>query len=328
VPVFRYALENWPPQVYELEVVLRGPVAPKVQADLYALQAYLDKSPINVQLTRSDHARLRQSFGAAGAPMMVLRFPKSSGLSAVLHEGPLDADVLKKILDSPVRRSIAQRLLKGDSAVWIIADSGDKAKDDASYARLQQCLTVQEKTLELPKLTESPKDKLRTREIELKVAFSILRLAPDDPEEEFLRRLLRHTEVDLADRREPMAFPVFGQGKVLYALIGKGINEETIAQAAQFLIGKCKCEVQDENPGVSLLMTADWEAGLEGRLTAAPKLPPLTGLLRPGSGESKAEQPSREQRSSGFGLLTNMLLMGGVGVIGLIIVSWFLLRKS
>src|SRR5262245_15707935 len=70
-------------------------------------------------------------------------------------------------------------------------------------------------------------------------------------------------EDDLHKRQEPIVFPVFGRGIALHALVGKGITEENIATAAGFLVGECSCEVRRLNPGVDLLMTADWEGGEE-----------------------------------------------------------------
>ena len=51
--------------------------------------------------------------------------------------------------------------------------------------------------------------------------------------------------------------PVFGQGRALYALVGDGIKHETIDRAATFLIGKCSCEVREQNPGFDLLLASE-----------------------------------------------------------------------
>ena len=73
--------------------------------------------------------------------------------------------------------------------------------------------------------------------------------------------MLLASEEDLRGfQNEPMAFPIFGQGRVLYALVGKGIKVETVDRAAQFLIGSCSCQVKEQNPGVDLVMATDWKA--------------------------------------------------------------------
>ena len=48
-----------------------------------------------------------------------------------------------------------------------------------------------------------------------------------------LLQMLLNTEDDLKTMKEPMAIPVFGRGRALYALVGKGINEETIEVSLQ-----------------------------------------------------------------------------------------------
>ncbi len=56
---------------------------------------------------------------------------------------------------------------------------------------------------------------------------------------------------------------MFGRGRLLYALVGEGINADNISEACQFMAGPCSCVVKDYNPGTDLLMTVDWEASLD-----------------------------------------------------------------
>jgi hypothetical protein len=57
---------------------------------------------------------------------------------------------------------------------------------------------------------------------------------------------------------EPIAFPIFGRGRVLYSLAGKGINLNNILSANSFLSGPCACTVKEQNDGYDLLLCADW----------------------------------------------------------------------
>ena len=61
-----------------------------------------------------------------------------------------------------------------------------------------------------------------------------------------------------------MAFPVLGRGRVLYALVGKGISEDTIAMASSFVVGPCSCQVKNLNPGFDLLLSVNWDEQLAG----------------------------------------------------------------
>src|SRR5207253_425100 len=160
----------------------------------------------------------------ARAPCLVLRYPRSANIAREAWSGPLTAAAARNLLDSPLRRELARRLMAGESAVWILVDSGNKALDDAAYALLEKQLQRLEKTLELPKLTPSPRDKLLFADgPKLRIAFSILRVARADADEAALVRMLLSMEDDLWARNEPVVFPVFGRGLALYALVGKGI---------------------------------------------------------------------------------------------------------
>ena len=161
--------------------------------------------------------------------------------------------------------------MAGESAVWILIDSGDKALDDAAYELLTKQLPRLGRTLELPKLTPAPRDKLLFADgPKLRIAFSVLRVARADADEAALVRILLGMEDDLWARSEPVVFPVFGRGLALYALVGKGINENNVAETAAFIIGACSCEAKKQNPGVDILLTEDWEGGLSGRLDRHP----------------------------------------------------------
>jgi hypothetical protein len=97
----------------------------------------------------------------------------------------------------------------------------------------------------------------------------------DDPAEAAFVAMLLASEEDLSGFNEPMAFPIFGQGRALYALVGKGIRVETIDEAAQFLIGSCSCQVKEQNPGIDIAMAVDWKQLVEDQATPGQKLPEL-----------------------------------------------------
>ena len=92
----------------------------------------------------------------------------------------------------------------------------------------------------------------------------------DDPAEAFVLDALLNSEEDLRDFDEPMAFPVFGRGRVLYALIGKGISPETIGIATTFITGPCSCQVKNQNPGFDLLTGLDWDKAVGDHLISEP----------------------------------------------------------
>jgi hypothetical protein len=284
-PVFRVALldPRWRPERYELYVVHQGPLADRDQAALQELNDYLDENEgrVNVSLEVVDLAKnpaheiraLVPVRGPVQMPYLVARYPAVTGIKPNLWAGPLWGAPFRALLDSPLRREIGKRLLAGDTAVWVLIESGDRDQDEAARQLLTQQIRKLETTLELPELKPGDDDKLtRDGAPPLRIAFSVVRLARTDPAEGWLLETFLGMEEDLRGRKEPIVFPIFGRGVALYALVGKGINADTIATAAGFLVGECTCEVRRQNPGVDLLMTADWETGAAPPILA--HLPP------------------------------------------------------
>lgn len=273
VPVFRYALEKWAADEYQAIVFHRGPLTAAQQALMQPLtgEGLAGQLPANVALQTVDLAQnpdpallaLWRQLGSDTLPALILKYPQKSRLSDHLFAGPLTAAVVQQVLDSPARREIIRRIAQGQSVVWVLLETGDATRDEAAAKVAAQRLDYLTTVLKLPAieaqdiasgLVSVPKDGL-------KLAFSVLRMNRKDAAESVFARMLLHSEPDLLDLQEPMLFPVFGRGRALYALAGKGINHETLDEAATFLTGKCSCEVKELNPGVDLLLTADW-AGL------------------------------------------------------------------
>ena len=213
-------------------------------------------------------------------PALVLRYPPGAAGQGEVWRGPLTEESASQVLDSPVRRRVVQRLLQGDSAVWVLLESGDASQDAAASRTLQTRLDHLQKTLKPSKLDaeDIANRVISIAEEEIRVAFSFLRLLRTDPAERILIRMLLGSEDDLGELKEPMAFPIIGRGRALFALVGQGITPENIDEACSFLTGPCSCVVKEENPGVDLLLSADWDHLV--RVTATPdrELPELTGF--------------------------------------------------
>jgi hypothetical protein len=62
-----------------------------------------------------------------------------------------------------------------------------------------------------------------------------------------------------------MVFPVFGRGRCMLGLLGKGITTKNITRAATYLVAGCTCEKKTENPGFEILLLADWDSLYENR---------------------------------------------------------------
>lgn len=216
---------------------------------------------------------------------MVVRYPRSSGIAGDVWSGPLNSANVVALIDSSLRQKIARDILAGASAVWVLLESGDQEKDEAAARLLQTELKKMEETLECPGPSgnfSSGDDRGKNDPTE-PVSFSLMRLSRTDPAERMLLNMLLRSEWDLETFSEPMAFPIFGRGRILYALVGAGINEENIEEACSFLVGACLCQTKGQNPGIDLLMSVDWEAGIQDRWVDQPALPTLAGMCDEGA---------------------------------------------
>ncbi len=266
VPVFRFALERWRPDSYRLTVFHRGPLADAERALIGTLEEQQDKSSLNLalrtvdvnELGDDDDRELFTSLSNPPLPTLVVHYPAHLRIAASVWSGPLNTEAVARLTDSPIRSTLVHRLADGQTAVWLLLESGETEKDDATAMLLQEQLKKLEEKLKLPELTDSSEDKLLSA-TPLQVAFSLLRVSRNDAEQPLIQMLL-HSESDLAERSDPMVFPVFGRGRALLPLIGAGVTAENIHDSAAFLVGACSCEVKEQNPGFDLLLTADWNA--------------------------------------------------------------------
>jgi hypothetical protein len=99
----------------------------------------------------------------------------------------------------------------------------------------------------------------------LKLEFSILRLSRTDPREAALVKMLRVAEPELADSEDALVIPVIGRGRAISALAAARVNDQGVGAFAQFVCGQCSCEVKELNPGIDLLLAADWDVIFEER---------------------------------------------------------------
>jgi hypothetical protein len=266
-------------------------------------------------------------------PWLVVKYPSALRLPGNAWSGPLSEEATRRLVDSPARKKIVQRLAQGESAVWVMLDSGDPRKDETAAKLLESRLDYLTATLKLPKLDAQDvvNGLISIPENDLRLEFSTLRVARSDPAEQAFVKMLLGTEADLKGVGEPIVFPVFGRGRVLYALVGKGIRHETIDQAATFLIGKCSCEVKERNPGVDLLLAADWTNIVKTQFNPDRDLPALTNLLGrlpvtvtiSGSGDVPATTGSR-----GVGGIRTPLIATGFGIVALIAAGVFLWARK
>jgi len=350
VPVFRYALErdSWQPAPYPVFLFHRGELEPQQRAVLKVLeQAQIAEAayPANILVLAVDVAKpmldsvksLWEAVEPKSLPRLVVCMPVPMTCACNAYSLPpdaLQADSLPPdglqivwsgeassamahvLLDSPARREIQRKTAQGDAAVWVLLESGDEAKDDAAAELVRRQTEAFAKDFRFsPEAVEAMG--LESADA-ARLAFSLVRVRRADPAEKMLVAMLLATEPDLKGFHEPMLFPVFGRGRVLGALVGKGITAENLQYACAYITGDCSCEIKEQNPGVDLLISADWYKVLAGVVP-----PPL-----PEAWAGMDASPEAESVRASSKTVRNLLVGAGILLLTVIVVSVVLRRRA
>lgn len=287
VPVFRYAMERWPADYYDAVLIHRGEMAESEKRLLEKLRQAADwrgEAALNLRIheldiTSSPGDRVKSLLGGElpeTLPVLALWYPGAEGRTPPVWLGEFTPSTVAALIQSPARRELAQRLIKGESAVWLFIESGDANKDKAALRLLQQELEAAAR--ELKEMAPPWIDEFLGSEVLYK--FSILTLSRSNQQEHVLLAILLNDEPGIHEYAdEPIVFPVFGRGRVLYALGGAGITRDNIREAAAFLGGSCSCITKALNPGVDLLMAANWDAAAMEYYETDWAIPEITGVM-------------------------------------------------
>jgi hypothetical protein len=291
IPVFRYALEQWNLSTYDVLVYHRGPLPEDIKA---ALKPWSDApSKANVEITLVDlegkmtteQQKLWEREGNKDAPawMLVrLQFArvKDAWTLPSAWTGPCTAANLQNLLVSPARAAIRDQLAQGASVVFVLLTSGDAEADAKGLALLRKQLPVLEKRIKLPVQDDSgPKMRLP---LPLKVSLPLMTLDRNDPREASLVRLLLATDEGLDKVKGPIVFPIFGRGRVFPSIHGEDFTDKIVFEVTHFLCKDCSCQVKELNPGVDLLLAADWSRIFDEMFEKADAVvPPQTAVKSP-----------------------------------------------
>ena len=340
LPVFRWALENWGADPYEIVVFHDGPLAPVEAEVVDALRAATtaESGLANATVTTANTGQPLDPFFAAllaaqpdpALPWMVVRYPHALPNPSYVWSGPLNAANAAALLDSPARREIARRLGEDTTAVWVYLETGDVKRDAGRRETLEGALRAMSKTIEITPLDIDTNE--AAEPVPWDLQFSLLAIQRDDPAEQPFVQMLLRSEGDLNGIDAPMAFPVFGRGRALYALVDGGIAPDLVEEACMYIAGRCTCEVKDLNPGIDLLMTCDWDQVM-GESMMAPTEPPgaaqLAAVHVPASAPAGVEDVPVEAAAvaPGSAMARNLLVAGGLCAIALVAGTALLLRR-
>jgi len=269
IPVFRYALEKWDLTRYDIFVYHRGPLPAELQKTLKAWDDAPNKA--NLDITRIDlDAKVapkllklwEREAKNAETPWMLVRYREAKDDDASAWSGPCTTANLQRVADSPMRQAILTHLTRGASHVFVMLTSDDAELDRTVHAKLQKDLAVLEKKIKLDAPAEIDLAKLRLP-LPIKVSLPLLVMDRGKPDEAAFVNLLLATEAGLDKTKGPIVFPIFGRGRVLCSLSGEEIDDK-LSFVTEFLCKGCSCDVKELNPGIDMLMLANWNEIFDG----------------------------------------------------------------
>lgn len=245
IPVFRFALDRWEADPYRLVV----PIAQATRPDLLKLLVPLrGNGEANVTVVESDDASLAEAS---------LLFPHEE---ETIWQGALNRETLAPLLTSPGRTELLQRLLRGDSVVWVVFTT---EADRAEVQRITKRLAFLEQVASLPVQNPNDPDSQLGPGPPLQLAFSVLPVSLDDPAERFFAKMaVGPANANFVEDGISFAAPIFGRGRVLGAWALAELDDTMIEDASLFLTGRCSCRVKNENPGWDIVLKVDWERAL------------------------------------------------------------------
>lgn len=272
IPVFRYALERWPADLFEVDVFYRGTLSDGERKLVSQLedQSQTNGGAVNWEVIHcnldgdlaEDLQAVGDALGSATLPHVVLRRPGGRRGSAAVWSGPL-SDIKPALWTSPARDELVCRLAGGDSVVWLVFRGDDEGRSRKVVQQLQDRLPSLAAEIPLPAGVGLPGSELLTR-LPLEIRFSVLEVDARSADEAVFRDIVTRGVAESASDTETLVVPVFGRGRAMLALAADAIDEALLAECSGFLCGACSCQVKQSNPGFDLLLAVNWDERLWG----------------------------------------------------------------
>lgn len=281
IPVFRYALERWEADRQLVVVYYSGELTSEQQAAVSELshRSSLHGGPLNIEVVHFNTAadvkpNLPDVRPPAYRPLpwVEVRSRLRGAQTAVQWQGTLaDAASQAGVFDSPAREQIAQRLLSGDSAVWLVVSPA--AQTPSLAEQVKRDIAEVTKELSLPNGVGLPGSELYAP-IPLDIRFSFLAVSQEDPaEQQFLQQLAALSDHWRSDGS--YVIPVFGRLRALEVIPGEEVDIDLVRDVSEFFCAACSCRVKQANPGFDLLASVEWNQRLFGTADGQPIKTPI-----------------------------------------------------
>lgn len=281
-PVYRYAMYNWEAAPFHFFYFYPGQPAAEDQKVNAMLTDLAAGNPAGANLS-FELVDTSSEKALDDAPGIVVESWKKRGKDAgpahfvyapwavELFAGRLDEKTVKAVFNSPARTKLGGLLKERNAAVLLLLTG----PDDEANQRAEKTIAAVVADVTAGKILTAPPDDPSfddpadesdgvPKPVARKVSVAVLKVAQADAAETWLVRALLAVEPDLEKyKQEPMVFAVFGRGRALPPLVGKGITNDELVGCLEFLSGPCSCQVKDQCPGADLPMQWDWSATAE-----------------------------------------------------------------
>jgi hypothetical protein len=271
IPVFRYALERWESDRFQVIVYHAGQLTAEQETAVKKLEerSWAANGPLNIEVIRYDVTAeapklldVERPASDANLPLVEVRARSDQHGWLRRWQGPLATATQEPgVFESPARAEVVRRILAGDAAVWLLI--APNSEQGASLAKsLQESLNGVAKNLPQPEGIGLPGSELYAS-VPLELRFSVLMVSQTDPAEQRVLEMLatsaRQWQADAA-----YVVPIFGRCRALDVIPQAELDDGTIDEVARFICSACSCQVKQANPGFDLLVSANWEERLFG----------------------------------------------------------------
>lgn len=280
-------------------------------------------------------------------PFTVIYFPENSDVENPLWAGYMTPEEADIIAESPARREIARRLLKGESAVWLFVESGIDYKD----YRILNLLSEEIRKIGSDPLGNEIPVQAETggKNLEIKpgkpAGMSIIRISRDDADEKFLLKILNDMEPEIMNvSNEPVLVPIHGRGKISGLLAGDEVDREGIRKIVELFSVRSVDSEKELNLGTALLLSVNWDGFAGNKLSVDGELPALRDFsgnfsmddVFPGENLPASDLESRSLTTGGGHVVSarppfpmkiiNIFLVSVIGT--LILLFWVIITRS
>lgn len=304
VPVFRYALERWPAEVFPVLLVARDSNADieaatfrkEIDRQLWDTDGFSANAEVLIlPSTAADDLKMPAVLKSAhhdllakhpeASLIIALGTPQSWGELDILWSAPADESAITCMKESAIRQTLERRILDGDSAIMLLHLPEGRDNKDAIVKSTKDTLAKLEPQIVLPdpqQGQQSQRGHMRPPVVtELRVSFPLVVMTSAD-KDPILRAIL--ARLDTKNGKPPIPadkaklYAVFGQGRAIGPLVeGDDLDTETLTSLCVFVTGPCSCRVKAQNPGLDLFSSVDWLSFITGSLIPTMELPPLSG---------------------------------------------------